>query len=224
MRLPFTSGQFFDAFRRYNEAVWPTQWLLLLFALLAIMLAIRGGKKGRAVCGILGFLWLWMAIAYHLAVFRTINPAAIGFAVLFAIEGILLLIGAGRTDLGFRFQLSYSGIAGTLLIAYSLLLYPVIAYALGHRYPAAPTFGLPCPTTIFTLGILMWGTSRALRYLAIIPLIWVLIGSQAVFALGIWEDLGLVVAGTLFLATAWHRIARFARSNGSLLASRAPII
>jgi hypothetical protein len=70
----------------------------------------------------------------------------------------------------------------------------------------------------------MWGTHRVVRYLAIVPLVWILIGSQAVFALGMWEDLGLVVAGTLFLATAWQRTPRFARSNGSLRASRAPII
>ena len=221
MGLPFTITQFFDAFRRYNEAVWPSQWLLLLLAVLAITFAVRGGNKGRAVSGILGFLWLWMGIAYHLAIFRTINPAAIGFAVLFAIEGILLLIDASRnTDLGFRFQLSYSGITGMSLIAYSLLIYPVVGYALGHRYPAVPTFGLPCPTTIFTLGILMWGTGRALNYLAIIPLIWVVIGSQAAFALGMWQDLGLMVAGILFLTKAWQRTARSARSNDSLHAVR----
>jgi hypothetical protein len=142
MRLPITSAQFFDAFRRYNEAVWPTQWLLLLLAVLAIMLAIRGRTNGRAVSGILGFLWLWMAIAYHLAVFRTINPAALGFAVLFAIEGILLLVSAvTNTAHSFHFRFSSSGVAGALLIGYSLLLYPVIGYALGHRYPAAPTYG-----------------------------------------------------------------------------------
>jgi hypothetical protein len=60
--------------------------------------------------------------------------------------------------------------------------------------------------------------------LAIIPLIWVLIGSQAVFALGIWEDLGLVVAGILFLATAWRRTALFARSNDSWGTSRESIV
>jgi len=90
------------------------------------------------------------------------------------------------------------------LVAYALVIYPLIGYAIGHRYPAAPTFGLPCPTTIFTLGILLCGTSTGVRKLAVIPLVWAVIGSQAAFSLGIWEDLGLTAAAALFVLAAWR--------------------
>ena len=36
MRLPFTTDQFLDVLRRYNEAVWPAQWALLLLEVGAV--------------------------------------------------------------------------------------------------------------------------------------------------------------------------------------------
>ncbi|WP_414541485.1 DUF6064 family protein [Nostoc sp. CCY0012] len=30
-------------------------------------------------------------------------------------------------------------------------MYPLIGYALGRIFPTSPTFGVPCPTTIFTV-------------------------------------------------------------------------
>jgi hypothetical protein len=70
----------------------------------------------------------------------------------------------------------------------------------GHDYPATPTFGLPCPTTIFTIGMLMLMTPSTPRWLYIAPLLWTLVGSTAAFLLGVYQDLGLVVAG---LAGVW---------------------
>ena len=84
-RPPFTAGQFFEVMRRYNEAVWPMQWGFYLLALLAIVVAWRGTTPhaGRIVSGVLAFLWLWIDVVYHLTFFRTINPGAILFGVLF---------------------------------------------------------------------------------------------------------------------------------------------
>jgi Family of unknown function (DUF6064) len=214
VRLPFTNEQFFDVFRRYNEAVWPNQWLLFLLALLAIVQVAAGGRNGRSVAGTLGFLWLWMAVAYHFAFSRKVNPAATGFALLFAVEGLLLMVRSAKEDtLAFRIRSGVAGTIGASLVAYALVLYPLIGYAIGHRYPASPTFGLPCPTTIFTLGILLWGTSTSVGKLAVIPLIWALIGSQAAFSLGIWEDLGLTASAALFIVAAWRRRIRISHPN-----------
>ncbi len=212
MLLPFTTEQFFDVFRRYNEAVWPNQWLLFLLALLAIVQVAAGGRNGRSVAGTLGLLWLWMAVAYHFAFFRKVNPAAIGFALLFAVEGLLLMVRSAKEDtLAFRIRTGAAGTSGAVLIAYALVFYPLAGYLFGHRYPASPTFGLPCPTTIFTLGILLWGTSTGVRKLAVIPLVWALIGSQAALSLGVWEDLGLTAAAALFVVAAWRWRIRFSQ-------------
>jgi hypothetical protein len=56
---------------------------------------------------------------------------------------------------------------------------------------------VPCPTTIFTFGLLLWTERAVPKYLLVIPLLWTVIGSSAAWLLGFWEDLGLLVAGIL---------------------------
>ncbi len=80
---------------------------------------------------------------------------------------------------------------------YALIIYPMLSYFNGHIFPASPTFGLPCPTTIFTFGILLWTSQRVPIFLLIIPFLWSLVGGSAAFLLGILEDTGLPIAGML---------------------------
>ena len=84
--------------------------------------------------------------------------------------------------------------AGWALVIYSLVAYPALGYLLGHRYPASVTFGLPCPTTIFTLGVLLWIVPRPSWRLLALPLLWALVGTSAAFQFGMLEDLGLAVS------------------------------
>jgi len=71
-----------------------------------------------------------------------------------------------------------------------------------------PTFGLPCPTTIFTFGMLAFLRPPYPRYLFVLPLVWVLIASQAAFLFGMVEDLGLLPAGLVGLWLAWRPAQR----------------
>ena len=202
MTLPFSVEQFFDVFRRYNEGVWPAQWILAAVGLVAIYFATRDSvRAGRAVSAALAALWLWMGVVYHFAFFRVINPAAVLFGTLFVAQGVMLAwFGVWRGRLRFEARADFAGAAGALLVVAALLVYPAIGYALGHRYPVNPTFGLPCPTTVFTLGLLSWLTPRAPRVVLIIPLLWALIGGTAALQLGVRED--LMLPGAALLATA----------------------
>ena len=79
------------------------------------------------------------------------------------------------------------------LIVYALT-YPAIN-ALDHRsLLRIPTFGLPCPTTIFTAGVLMLATPRCWS-LSVVPVIWAAIGGSATFLLGVYADAALPIAG-----------------------------
>ena len=93
LRAPFTAEQFFDVFREYNEAVWPTQLALTAFAvLIAVLLARRAPTAGSWSRIVLGAFWLWMGAVYHLSFFVTINTAATAFGIALAIAaGIFLL-------------------------------------------------------------------------------------------------------------------------------------
>ncbi|HEX7121532.1 MAG TPA: DUF6064 family protein [Gemmatimonadaceae bacterium] len=196
MPLPFTPDEFFGVFARYNEAVWPMQILLYVAALVVGALVLTRRISPRIVLSILGGLWMWMAIAYHWAFFATINPIARGFAVVFFVQGALLLIESLRTRAPSPPVATQQWLAGAL-IALALIVYPLLNVASGHVYPQMPTFGLPCPTTIFTFGVLVALYRPVPFRLAVIPLVWAAIGTSAALQLGVTEDLLLVLAGAV---------------------------
>lgn len=197
--IPFTVNQFFSVFERYNVAVCPAQLFLYAMGIFAICLALqRTADLSKSISFILALFWIWMGLVYHLWFFSVINRAALIFAAFFVLQGILFFIaGVLKHQLRFRFRANLYGIIGSVFLIYALIAYPAFGYWLGHRYPAAPTFGLPCPTTIFTFGMLLWTDRRVPLYLLLVPLAWSFIGFWAAIFLGITEDYGLLAAGLL---------------------------
>jgi hypothetical protein len=210
LSLPFTTEQFLDVFRRYNEAVWPAQWALVAIAVAAVAFCTFGGMHtGRWVSTILALLWLWMGIVYHLAFFATINGAALLFALVFVAQSALFAWFAVRArQLEFKPTLNAAGFAGAVFVLYGLVGYPALGYAVGHRYPSAPTFGVPCPTTVFTFGILLWCVRPAPWRVLAIPTLWALVGTSAALRLGMIEDFALPIAALVTMSISvmsWHR-------------------
>ena len=206
MRLPFSTEQFLDVFRRYNEAVCPMPVVLwLIGAGVAIAALAAKGRARLAIGWGLAILWAWSGVVYHLLFFRAINPVAAVFALLFLLQAVLTL----RAGLGalpaFRVRRDAAGIIGGVIVVYALVLYPLLGYAFGHRYPAAPTFGVPCPVTILTLGILAWIADSVPWTVLVIPLLWAIVASTAATQLGIIEDFGLTLAAVAVLALVLSR-------------------
>ena len=198
MSFPFTVDQFLDVFTRYNDAIWPAQIVLSLVALGSIVLALKQSVPSKLISLMLAFLWAWTGVVYHLMYFSSINPAAVAFGVLCLIQSAIFVIyGVVRGQLVFGFDKSYTAYTGAVFTLYALLIYPLLGYQLGHVYPQSPTFGAPCPTTIFTFGLLLW-TMRPVRWpVIVIPALWSLIGFGAALNFGILEDIGLLVAGLM---------------------------
>lgn len=198
--LPFSREAFFAVFASYNTAMWPAQVVLYGLAVALVVLALRGRAGAhRAISVGLGLLWVWTGVAYHWWQFTAINRPAWGFGALFVVQAVLFVghgIGGRRLAIG-RARGGYGWIGG-LLIAYALVVYPLVGLA-GHPPREVPVLGVPCPTTIFTFGLLFWAVRPIPRHLLVIPLLWALIGSTAVFLLGVVQDVGLLVAGLLGL-------------------------
>lgn len=196
--LPFTREAFFNVFAAYNERLWPLVailWVLTAFVFVAFVRATRIPRW--LIPGLLIVHWVWSGVAYHAAYFSAINPAAWAFSGLFLLEaGLLVWYGLVRGQLHFTSGRSLRHVLSFALVFYSLT-YPLVARAEGHTYPPMPTFGLPCPTTILTIGFLMSAGRSLPPAVALVPLFWAFVGGSAAFLLGVRADLVLLVAGIL---------------------------
>ncbi len=199
MQTPFTAQQFFNVFKTYNESVYPMQLLLLALSIIAIYLVIKQvPKSGKKISWILVFFWLWMGLFYHIKFFASVNKAAVIFGMAFILQSILFLIyGVFKKQLNFKFRTDMYGLIGLSLIVYSLVIYPLLGYSAGYIYPISPSFGLPCPTTIFTFGLLLFIDRKTPIVLLVIPFLWSLIGFTAAYNFHILEDTGLIIAGLI---------------------------
>jgi hypothetical protein len=200
LKIPFTVEQFFDIFGSYNNAIWPSQIVAYILGIFVLVLALRENRLSSGIIsGILALFWVWMGIFYHLVQFSGINPAASIFGIVYILQGLLfLLIGTIFGRLAFRFTLKPIPIIGGCFILFAMVVYPLLGIRFGHSYPRAPMFGVaPCPTTIFTFGILLWAIKPVPVYLLVIPLLWSIVGMSAAVNLRVPQDYGLVVAGVL---------------------------
>jgi hypothetical protein len=202
MKLPFTVEQFLQVFKSYNQSIFPLQNIFYVLAILIIFLAVKKiNGADRLINLILSFFWLWMGIVYHLIFFTAINKAAYLFGSLFIVQGVLFFyFGVIKQKLNYTFLQNKWGVLGLVLMLFALFIYPLLSYLFGHGFPLSPTFGVPCPTTIFSFGVFLWSTGSFPKVLLIIPFLWSLLGFSAATTLGIKEDAALLVAG--FLTTA----------------------
>ena len=201
MQLPFTAEEFFPLFRDYNRAVWPAQLFLVGLALATFVFVSWARRwSGMFISATLGFLWAWLALVYHLAFFTRINPAAYMFAGV-SLAGALAFFWQGviRRRLRFAWVGGARAFTGTALVVFALVIYPIWSWHAGRAYPYLPTFGLPCPTTIFTIGLLAFLVPPYPRSPFVVPILWCLVGTQAAFLLGVMEDLALMVAAVVGL-------------------------
>ena len=104
------------------------------------------------------------------------------------------------------------------MMAYGMLIYPLVGALAGHTYPSSPVFGVaPCPTVIFTLGVLLC-CLRPRWYLLAMPLVWACIATSAAFKLGMTEDFGLIVSAVVTaLVVFWLASPRRVADHGALV-------
>jgi hypothetical protein len=179
--------------------------LALLAGAIAIVAWRRPAWAGAAVPGFLAGLWLWSGIAYHLTQFTAVNPAAYLFGAAFILQGLLFAWAAGRGTLVFGPPVGAGGIIGAAGVAYALLVYPALGAALGHHYPAAPTFGAPCPSAIFTFAVLLWARPRFPIHLLLIPALWAVLAAPMALRWGVVQDAAMPVLAVVAVAMLVHR-------------------
>jgi len=215
--LPFTVEQFYSVFVSYNESVWPMQIVLYAIGIAILYLLLKARPaKSRIISSLLALLWVWTATTYCFAFFTRISGSGWVIGAVLLAGGLWLgWIGAIKSRIHFGPKGGLRGLIGNLLIFYAMVAYPLIGLAVGHRFPAMPMFGVPCPVTIFTVGMLLLTTGPVPRSVFVAPALWGLFGgTSATFFLGVYQDAGLLFAGIVSVV-AMVVPTRRADSNGT---------
>ena len=195
--MDFKIETFLGMLARYNQDVWPLQIGAYLLAILALVIAFKPFKySSKIITAVLSLFWFWTGIVFGLFYWGPSYTPAYIFSVLLIIQGILFLFsGVLKAKLSFQFKLNPYSVLGMIIILYGLAGYQVFGYFIGHRYPDFFAPGLvPCPTNVFTVGLLLWTDKKIPKRLLIIPFLWSLSGFMPV-SKGILEDIGMILFG-----------------------------
>jgi len=71
-----------------------------------------------------------------------------------------------------------------------------------------PTFGVPCPTAILTIGLLLTARGPASTWLIVAPALWGFVAGSAVLLFGVWSDYPLLAAAVLATADVISQVLR----------------
>ena len=89
--LLFSPRTYRRLFELYNADIWPAQLVALALGAAIFAVVLRQARwRERGVAGMLALCWLWIAGAFHIRHYATINWAASYFAAGFAIQALLL--------------------------------------------------------------------------------------------------------------------------------------
>lgn len=185
--LLFAPHTYYRLVERYNADVWPAQLVALAIGIAIVVLLRRPTDRHmRLIAALVALCWAWVAWAFHLERYATINWAATYFAAAFAVEAALLLwVAAVRDPVAAEPGQRLRRI-GIVLVAVALLLLPPLGFVEGRTWRQLEIFAMsPDATAIATLGILMQQRAGRRSWLLWpIPLAWCAVGAAIAWATG----------------------------------------
>lgn len=209
--LAFSPEVYFSLIAGYNRDIWPAQLIAFVLGLIVLAAVLRHfPKSDRIAAAILAIFWIWVGYVFHWQTFSGINFVAPVLAVLFLLQGLLLLWSGGiRGNVSFQFESGIVGWIALILILGGLVFHTLASVAVGHAWPGLAVFGTsPNPTLVFTLGVLLLGRPRVPWHLMMLPVLWGAVVSVGSWFLGIWDALPVA------LATAAAVVLTFVRNRG----------
>lgn len=200
MDLPFTRDQLFEVFTIANDRTHMLSTIAGYLGALGWVFLRRSPKRSTftILYGGLSLLWGWIAIGFFWGPFSSLASSSWPFGGLFLLQSAIFLRVAIRNPNRLPLpSTAWNQRIGIALEVYALVVYPSVGLLTGHHAGDLPWFGIaPCPSTIWTLGVLI-GTGGFGRKELMIPLAWCAVGLVAAARLGVVQDWGLGVAAGL---------------------------
>jgi hypothetical protein len=173
--LLFAPRTYYRLFELHNEEIWPAQVVALAMGAAILVMLRRGDAwRGRAIAAILAGCWLWVAWAFLVERYATINWAATYVAAGFAVQALLLAwTGLRGRRLHLRLTAHPVARAGLAIFLFALVVQPLVGPLVGRSWAQAEIFGVaPDPTAVATLGVLLLAVDRVCWELLVLPAIW----------------------------------------------------
>ncbi len=187
--LMFSPTTYARLVEQYQRDVWPAQWLGLFAGLAALWLTTRRQALAlRLQTVVLAAAFLWVAWAFHLQRYSSINWAATYLAIAFAVQATLLLaLGLSRAG-DSQSQAGRTQQLGWVLSLAGLVFYPLTGVVAGLPWSRIEVFGIsPEPTALAGLGLLLARPDFFRRSwhaaLLVVPLLSLLVGAATQIAL-----------------------------------------
>lgn len=199
-----SSSEWWAVIIDYNKRIFPAQWVLyLILAVLAIYLMVgRKEATNTALKLVLGVVNIWIGIGFFMlnsgfpVVLRTVQ------GILFITIGLLLLSDIrkklfefGPVKGSWQYRLYIIGM-------FVMLLYPLVALFQGKSIDHCIVQGtLPCPTTAYTLLLIITAKRRHVGWLYTLLLIWAIPFAPLIQIpkYGVYEDGIMFVTGIIGL-------------------------
>jgi len=194
--LSFSLDEFLSVLGSYNVDIWPLQIIAYVLILIILFVSLKPTRYSlQIILAGLTFFWLFNGIVFCFIYWAPSHIFGYIFGVSCTVQGLLFLYSIFKSDITMNPQDKGYKITGILFVIYAIIGYQIFGYYLGHIYPKFFAAGLvPCPTTIFTFGILaIINTKIPIKYV-VIPFVISLGGFLAAYN-GIYEDIGLIVLG-----------------------------
>ena len=189
---------FWNVIGIYNQQTVAVQIVLFLFAVIIAVLSYSHKVKWAAKFA-LGIIHLFIGIAFF--AWHGVEPIQKYFALpLYLLCGFLFLYESwhNRNDTLEK----PNGWQCLLLVLY--LLYPLVSFLLGNRFPQMVTHIMPCP--VVSLGITIYaGYKKKNKLLLALLAIWGLTGIKSVI-FSAYEDIILLVCGIYAVTLFVHEI------------------
>jgi hypothetical protein len=212
--LSFSLEEFLVVRESYNLDIWPLQIIAYVLILLVLFISLTPTKySAKIVSSILSLFWLFTGIVFCFIYWAPTHIFGYIFGICCTVQGLFFLYSLIRSDITIDPQDKSYKLIGILFVLYAIIGYQVFGYYLGHIYPKFFAVGLvPCPTTIFTIGVfLMMNTKIPIKYVAI-PFVISLGGFLAAYN-GIYEDIGLIILGVWGIILIIKRNSQIGRTD-----------
>lgn len=181
----------------YNEAMLPIQAVMIIIAafLTYRVFAKPGAKTDVWMKAFLSFAFAWNGVVFFLFFAR--NPISTFTGVpLFIVVAALFAVDIFTKKTQFRLPDAKWRKVLTVLWILLVFLYPLIGWTLGHAYPKTCTPMMPCPLTVFALGLVAAAAPKVDKKVFAFLLPWALLGlPKCLGALDCYEDCILFAAG-----------------------------